>query len=134
MCSRERHPHQMRSTRLMKAVDGPLVILVDDAEQVIDSPLGQALEAVLRSGRAERRAVALAGGTAELNAAAFRGLVAEARRSRAGLLLSPAAPSDAELFGIRLPRTVMFSGPPGRGVMLSRGRHEIVQVANAANK
>ena len=44
---------------------------------------------------------------------------------------SPAAPSDAELFGARLPKTAIFSGPLGRAVQIANGRLRLIQIANA---
>jgi len=111
---------------------GPLAILVDDVEQILDTPFAAALEGFLRGAREHRRSIVIAGSTAELNTASFRGLVAEARKSRAGLVLSPGAPADAELFGVRLPKTALFSGPAGRAVQIANGGHRLVQLANAS--
>jgi S-DNA-T family DNA segregation ATPase FtsK/SpoIIIE len=111
---------------------GPLAILVDDVEQLFDTPLAAHLEGLIRGAHQHNRAVVLAGGVAELNSASFRGPVAEARKSRSGLLLSPSAPTDAELFGVRLPRTAVFSGPAGRAVQIDNGSHRIVQIADAS--
>ena len=113
------------------AARAPLVVLVDDVDQLLDSPFATALESLLRGARESHRAVVIAGGIAELSAASFRGLVAEVKKSRAGLLLSPSAPSDADLFGLRLPKTAVFSGPPGRAVHIENGSHTLVQVADA---
>jgi S-DNA-T family DNA segregation ATPase FtsK/SpoIIIE len=110
---------------------GPLAILVDDVEQILDTPFAAVLEGYLRGAQEHRRSIVIAGSTAELNTASFRGLVAEARKSRAGLVLSPGAPADAELFGVRLPKTTLFSGPAGRAVQIANGGHRLVQLANA---
>jgi len=118
---------------VVNRVDGPAVVLMDDAEQLLDTQIAIYLEGLLRGSHDGRRAVVLAGGLAELNAMSFRGLVAEARKSRAGLLLSPSAPGDAELFGVRLPKTATFSGPAGRAVQIVNGSHRLVQIAEATN-
>jgi S-DNA-T family DNA segregation ATPase FtsK/SpoIIIE len=82
---------------------------------------------VLRDGRDRGHAVVLAGTTEEL-AASFRGFAADARRSRSGLLLSPASHLDGELLGLRLLRSAAFSGPPGRGLLVRGGKALLVQV------
>jgi S-DNA-T family DNA segregation ATPase FtsK/SpoIIIE len=110
---------------------GPVVVLVDDVDQLFDAPVMPALENLLRGARQNGRAVVIAGGTAELNAAAFKGIVAEAKKSRAGLILSPSGPTDADIFGARLPRTALFTGPAGRAVQIDNGAHRLVQVADA---
>ena len=68
----------------------------------------------------------VAGTTGELNQ--FRGFVPEARKSKSGLLLCPPAASEGDVLGVRLPRTAVFSGPPGRGVLVGKGEITVVQV------
>jgi S-DNA-T family DNA segregation ATPase FtsK/SpoIIIE len=68
----------------------------------------------------------VAGTAAELSAA-YRGPVPALRRRRSGLLLSP-APGDADLLGIRLPRTPV-PARPGSGWLVVAGAAERVQVA-----
>jgi S-DNA-T family DNA segregation ATPase FtsK/SpoIIIE len=103
-----------------------LTVLVDDAELIAESPLGEVLTAFVRAARDLRAAVAVAGTAGELNQ--FRGFVPEVRKSKAGLLLSPASTADGDLLGVRLPRTALFSGPPGRGVLALGGEIDVVQV------
>ena len=68
----------------------------------------------------------VAGTAAELSAA-FRGPVPALRRRRSGLLLSP-GPGDADLLGIRLPRTPVPTRP-GSGWLVVAGSAQRVQVA-----
>ena len=68
----------------------------------------------------------VAGTAAELSAA-FRGPVPALRRRRSGLLLSP-GPGDADLLGIRLPRTPV-PARPGSGWLVVAGSAQRVQVA-----
>ena len=117
---------------VLDRLTGPVAVLVDDVEQLFDSPLAAYLEGLIRGAHRHNRAVVLAGGVAELNSVSFRGPVAEARKSRSGLLLSPSAPTDAELLGVRLPKTAIFSGPAGRAVQIDNGNHRIVQIADAS--
>ena len=106
------------------------VVLADDAETLhdtpVEAPLLDLLRADARSGPLGASALVLAGSTTEL-AGRFRGVTVEARRSRTGVLLSPASAVDGDLFGIRVPpggRRI-----PGRGLLVVRGRVTPVQVA-----
>ncbi|MFD2355662.1 hypothetical protein ACFSTC_49910 [Nonomuraea ferruginea] len=104
------------------------VVLVDDAELVNpDSPLGTALEEVLRSGRDGDHGLLIAGTTGDL-AVAYRGFAAETRKSRTGLLLAVQGQADGDLFTIRLPRGTV-GGPPGRGFLVTTGTITPVQAA-----
>ncbi len=57
----------------------------------------------------------------------YQGPVAALRRNRTGLLLSP-GPGDADLFGIRLPRTPLPQRP-GSGWLVTGAALQRVQVA-----
>ncbi|HET6964779.1 MAG TPA: FtsK/SpoIIIE domain-containing protein [Acidimicrobiales bacterium] len=103
-----------------------LTILVDDAELLADAPVSETLTAFLRSARDFRAGVVVAGTSGELNQ--FRGFIPEARKSRAGLLLCPPSPAEGDVLNVRLPRTAVFSGPPGRGLLVSEGEITVVQV------
>jgi S-DNA-T family DNA segregation ATPase FtsK/SpoIIIE len=111
---------------LTSAGEGPLAVLVDDAELLADSPIGEPLTAFLRTARDRSGALILAGTTADLGG--FRGFIPEARKARAGVLLCPTSPGDGDVLGARLPRTALFAGPPGRGVLVIEGALQLVQV------
>jgi S-DNA-T family DNA segregation ATPase FtsK/SpoIIIE len=91
----------------------PLLLLVDDSEAFLDSPVGDALSELLRRG-AHGGAAVVAAHSDEL-AVTYRGIAHEVRRSRAGLLLQP-GPGDGELLGLRLGRA-RPARQPGRGVL-----------------
>ncbi|NUW40975.1 hypothetical protein HT134_12590 [Nonomuraea rhodomycinica] len=104
------------------------VVLVDDAELISpDSPLGMALEEVLRSGRDGDHGLIIAGSTGDLTQA-YRGFVAETRKSRTGVLLSVQSPADGDLLSVRLPRGAV-GGPPGRGLLITMGTMTPIQAA-----
>jgi DNA segregation ATPase FtsK/SpoIIIE, S-DNA-T family len=98
------------------------VLVVDDAGALADAPLLTRLPPGHDGGPA-----VLAAGTAADLARSFQGPLAALRRSRGGLLLCP-GPGDADLLGIRLPRT---GGPvrPGSGWLVTAGVPQRVQVA-----
>ncbi|MFJ2031534.1 FtsK/SpoIIIE domain-containing protein [Streptosporangium sp. NPDC087985] len=104
------------------------VVIVDDAELIsADSPLGTALEQVLRTGRDGEHGLIVGGATGDLTTA-YRGFAAEARKARTGLLLSVQSPADGDLFTIRLPRGTV-GGPPGRGLLVTLGSVTPIQAA-----
>ena len=106
---------------------GRVAVIVDDAELLSDAPAAEALARFARAARDHESAMVVGGTTADL-AAGFRGFVPEVRKTRAGLLLCPGSPADGELLGVRLPRTALFPGPPGRGLLLLDGTQLLVQV------
>jgi DNA segregation ATPase FtsK/SpoIIIE, S-DNA-T family len=108
---------------------GPLAVVVDDAELVEDRHADAVLERVVKGARDEHRVVVAAATTDDLLSSRFRGWLGAARRSRAGLLLSPASHIDGEVFDLRLPRSTSGGGPAGRGLLALRGHAEPVQVA-----
>jgi S-DNA-T family DNA segregation ATPase FtsK/SpoIIIE len=105
---------------------GPMVMCIDDAELLNETPVASAVQAVLRSARDRSHAVVAAGTPEDL--AGFRGFVPELRKSRTGLLLNPAAPSDGEPLGMRVPRTALSPGPPGRALLVAGGTVTTVQL------
>ncbi len=123
----EASPEPRVLAEVLQGAHGPLVVLVDDAELLEQAPVGDLLQQVLREGRDRGHALVAAGTTEEL-AGSFRGATVDARRSRSGLLLSPASPLDGELLGVRLSRSATFSGPVGRGLLVRSGQVLLVQV------
>jgi S-DNA-T family DNA segregation ATPase FtsK/SpoIIIE len=106
---------------------GRYVVLVDDAELLLDTPLDDRLGRVVRAARDADQAVVAAGTTGDL-ASQYRGFVVDVRRSRSGLLLSPQSQGDGDLLGVRLPRN-MIPGPLGRGLLVLGGAVTPVQAA-----
>jgi len=111
---------------LLASVSGPVAVIVDDAEFLADSPIGEALTTFGRAARDHSNALVVGGTAGELGV--FRGFIPEARKSRTGLLLCPAGPGDGDVLGVRLPRTAVFAGPPGRGVLVVESDLQVVQV------
>jgi hypothetical protein len=125
--SHRAEPDPSRLAAALNAVSGPVALVVDDAELLVETAVAELLQQVLRAGRDLGHAVLLAGTTGELGAV-FRGFPAEARKSRSGLLLSPGSHLDGELLGVRLPRSAAFRGPAGRGLLVRNGGPLLVQV------
>jgi S-DNA-T family DNA segregation ATPase FtsK/SpoIIIE len=114
---------------LAKLLDGVErhVVLVDDAELLLDTALDDLLGRLARAARDADQAVVAAGTTADLSSQ-YRGFVVDLRRSRSGLLLSPQSQGDGDLLGVRLPRN-MAAGPLGRGLLVVNGAVTPVQAA-----
>ncbi len=56
----------------------------------------------------------------------YRPLLTQLRRHRSGLLLGPIGPGEAEALGLR--RAPSSAGPPGRALLVHRGRARLVQL------
>jgi S-DNA-T family DNA segregation ATPase FtsK/SpoIIIE len=106
----------------------PVLIVIDDGEELTDSASGRALETIVRRGRDVGIRVI---GACEVQSAhrAFGSWVSEARKHKVGLLLTPDFDIDGDLFGVRLPRTTQRRFPPGRGFLVERGGLALLQVA-----
>lgn len=105
----------------------PIVVVVDDGEEVAESMAAPALETIVRRGRDLDLRVLCA---CERQAAqrAFGGWLRELRKEEHGLLLAPDADVDGDLLGVRLPRRTNPVFPQGRGYLVERGTIELVQV------
>jgi S-DNA-T family DNA segregation ATPase FtsK/SpoIIIE len=99
------------------------VVIADDLGSPVDAP---AL-AELPSPADDHPVLLVAASSAGQLAAHYQGPVATLRRSRTGLLLCP-QPGDADLLGIRLPRTPV-PARPGSGWWVDGGVVQRVQVA-----
>jgi S-DNA-T family DNA segregation ATPase FtsK/SpoIIIE len=100
---------------------GPAVVVADDVGAPADVP------ALLRPALSSAGIALIVAAHAGQLSAHYQGPVAALRRSRAGLLLCP-GPGDADLLGIRLPRTPL-PNRPGSGWLVDGGALHRVQVA-----
>ncbi|MDR0344119.1 MAG: cell division protein FtsK [Nocardiopsaceae bacterium] len=103
------------------------VVLADDAELLVNGPLSDPLEKIVRTGRDGDHGLILAGSTPDFTRA-YSGFVPAALKSRAGILVAIETPNDGDLFNIRLPRNA-GPGPLGRGLLIRPGRVLPVQLA-----
>jgi S-DNA-T family DNA segregation ATPase FtsK/SpoIIIE len=106
----------------------PLVVVVDDAEELAESFGAQPLETVVRRGR-DLDVRVLAACERQAAQRAFTGWLRELRKEEHGLLLAPDADVDGDILGVRLPRRTNPVFPPGRGYLVERGIVQLVQVA-----
>ncbi|HET7488113.1 MAG TPA: FtsK/SpoIIIE domain-containing protein [Acidimicrobiales bacterium] len=113
---------------LLDEVDGPVAVVVDDAELVVEGRLAQLLEQVVRAARDHDIVVVAAATTDDLIAGRFRGWLADVRRCKAGLLLCPSSNLDGDALDVKLPRSLAGGWPAGRALLVTRNRAAPVQV------
>ena len=102
------------------------VIVVDDAELLTDTPLGNELTARYRRIRDSRhRLIAAAAADGSFG---LRGLVPELAKTKCGLVLAPASSTDGSVLGARLPASMFAPGVSLRGALVHHGRITAVQV------
>jgi DNA segregation ATPase FtsK/SpoIIIE, S-DNA-T family len=115
---------------VLAAVEGPVAVLVDDAELLRDGEAADELSLIVNrdSGPAFRRVLVFAGDPEAGLCAGFGGWQVDAKRARRGALTAPAALSDGELIGARLTRGQVGQPPrPGR-CLLNAGDGRLVTV------
>ncbi|MBI2708946.1 MAG: FHA domain-containing protein [Actinobacteria bacterium] len=103
----------------------PLVVLVDDAEQIDDAD--GALDALLARRRADVHVVAAARN--DVLRTLYTHWTRAVRQSRAGILLRPDVDLDGDLLGTHLPRRTTVPLTAGRGYLVVGGEVDLVQVA-----
>ena len=113
---------------LVPSQDRPTLLLVDDLELLgTDGVLADAIVDYVGELR-DRPGMVVGAGTTDELSGSYRGPAPTLKKSRSGLLLCPASPNDGDVFGLRLPRSVIGSAVPGRGIMSSGGQWQSVQV------
>lgn len=112
---------------VLNAATGRLALLVDDAPLLHGAAVAELPEMVARDGHEQGHSTIVAG-TADDLLRPMRGFIVEVRQSRAGLLLCPESHLHAEVVGARLPRSAVFSQPPGRGILVDDRGQLAVQV------
>ena len=93
------------------------MVLIDDAELLRECDAADVLRSVMRSGDDRPQGLVIAGGADDI-CTGFSGWQIDVKKSRQGALLSPQGPTDGDLIGVRLPRSIV-GGPvvPGRALL-----------------
>ena len=125
-----RRKHLFRGDREPLGVEGRTVLLVDDADLLVEGEAATHLEALIKLGSRQPVRVVLACDTFTVTRS-FAGWVAELRRTRRALVLQPAIANDGDAFGVRLRTRPGATFPPGRGFLIDRGTATLVQCARA---
>jgi len=119
--------------RLAKALTAgdpsrPFIVVLDNGEELMNTPGGLALETIVRRGR-DTGVRLIAAVERQVAAGAFGGWFGEVKRDEQALLLDPNVDVDGGVFGVRLPRRSSIEFVPGRGYLVSRGTVSLIQVA-----
>lgn len=112
------------------AAGTPILVVIDDAQELVDSSAERALETVARKAR-DRHVFLVAAAESTAAHRTYSGVIPEMRKDRHGLLLTPDPDIDGELIGLALPRTPTARMVTGRGYLAERGELTLVQVADA---
>ncbi|ROS30719.1 FtsK/SpoIIIE domain-containing protein [Cellulomonas sp. PhB150] len=114
--------------QLVPADGAPTLLVIDDLELLgTDGVLADAVVEHVGALR-DRPGLVVAGGTTDELSGSYRGPAPALKKSRSGLLLSPSSPNDGDVFGLRLPRSVIGAPVPGRGILSLAGAWQSVQV------
>ncbi|WP_250007569.1 FtsK/SpoIIIE domain-containing protein [Actinoplanes sp. M2I2] len=115
-------------SEILRATEEPVVIVVDDADNLAKSASDALFTEVARTGAERRRGLIAAGQTDRL-LSGFSGWIPELRRNRQGLLISPQAPGDGELIGGKVARSRLGGDKAGRAFLSDgSGRLFTVQI------
>lgn len=119
---------EIANSRTTSGDRSPLLVVVDDGDELTEGPVAAALEKLVRTARDTGIVLAIGAQTFALHRA-YSGWLRLARESRHGVLLMPDPDLDGELFATRLPHKTSHVFPPGRGFLVRRGATILVQVA-----
>ena len=108
---------------------GPLLLLVDDAEQFADND--QAFAGLLSSRTSDLLMVA-AGRSDDLRSL-YSHWTKTIRKARCGVLLQPNVDYDGEILGVNLPRRPPVAVTPGRGYLVSGGTLDFLQAMSPSD-
>ncbi|MFC4068772.1 FtsK/SpoIIIE domain-containing protein [Actinoplanes subglobosus] len=99
----DENPRDPDFADLMEPGDGPVVLLIDDAESWRDMLARDYVRQLIRQASGTNRAVVIAGEISSV-AMGFSGWQVEVKKNRRGILLSPPTLSAGDLVGVRLSR------------------------------
>ncbi len=113
---------------LLRAQQGPVVVLIDDADGIDDV---DGAVAGLLGARPDLHVVAAA--RADSLRSLYGHWTQEVRKSKVGVLLRPSIDYDGDLVGANLPRRAPVQMGVGRGYLAHNGELDIVQIAQCQN-
>jgi S-DNA-T family DNA segregation ATPase FtsK/SpoIIIE len=109
----------------LRSADGPVVLLIDDAEGFDDAD--GAIAGLLAAGRPDLHVIAA--GRSDTLRTLYGHWTQTVRRSKTGVLLRPNIDLDGDLLGVTLPRRAPVRLGAGRGYLIHNGEWDIVQLA-----
>ncbi|GAA3183369.1 MULTISPECIES: FtsK/SpoIIIE domain-containing protein [Streptomyces] len=129
----DEQPTEQQFAGLLDPGDGPVVLVVDDAEVWRDLICRDWLKTFVRKASGSNRGVIIGGDVATVGVG-FAGWQSEIKKNRRGVLLSPPNLGDGDLVGVRLSRSqVAAKVVPGAGLLhLGSGALMTTQIPRAA--
>jgi DNA segregation ATPase FtsK/SpoIIIE, S-DNA-T family len=122
---------EARALHAVLAETSRAVLVIDDAELLVGTPLGDEVLTQCRVLRDSGHRILAA--TVPDSVSTLRGITAELAKLKCGVLLEPANPLDGAPFGVRLPLSILTTGIPLRGAFVQGSRTTAVQVPSVAN-
>ncbi|WP_129840585.1 FtsK/SpoIIIE domain-containing protein [Streptomyces sp. RFCAC02] len=108
---------EVREALSTSSTEHPIVVFVDDAEDLRRCDADNELKAILTQGTERGRYLVLGGDEGDI-CGGFSGWQVEAKKARRGVLLSPASHRSGELIGAKLPRSAAAEQvQPGKGIL-----------------
>ncbi|MFD9811994.1 FtsK/SpoIIIE domain-containing protein [Streptomyces sp. NPDC059080] len=128
----DEQPTEQQFAELLDPGDGPVVLVVDDAEMWRDLICRDWLKTFVRKASGSNRGVIIGGDVATVGVG-FSGWQSEIKKNRRGVLLSPPNLGDGDLVGVRLSRAqVAAKVVPGAGLLhLGSGTLMTTQIPTA---
>ncbi|KAB8161482.1 cell division protein FtsK [Streptomyces sp. 3MP-14] len=107
----------LREAVSTSSVENPIVVLVDDGEDLRRCDAADELKALVTQGSQLGRYLVLGGDEGEI-CGGFSGWQVDAKKARRGALLSPTTHRSGDLIGAKLPRSAAAEQPtPGRAIL-----------------
>lgn len=116
----DEEPTETQLAEVLDPGDGPVVLVVDDAEVWRDVMCRDWLRAFVRRAAGNRRGVII-GGDVESVAMGFSGWQVDVKKNRRGALLSPPNLSDGDLVGARLSRAQLATRVVAGAALVHQG-------------
>jgi S-DNA-T family DNA segregation ATPase FtsK/SpoIIIE len=114
-------------TSALESLDGPGIVVMDDAEMLRDCDAAGELSRLIAFGADSQRALVF-GGDAENLGVGFRGWQVDGKKARRGCLIAPSTLPEGDLIGARLTRGMLGETPrPGR-CLLNIGDGNLITV------
>ena len=108
---------EMQQALSTSSVEDPIVVVVDDGEDLRRFDAGDEMRNILTQGASLGRYLVLGGDETDL-CSGFSGWQVDVKKARRGVLLSPSTHRSGELIGAKLPRSVAVEQPtPGKGIL-----------------
>jgi S-DNA-T family DNA segregation ATPase FtsK/SpoIIIE len=104
-----------------------LHVILDDVDLLADAPIAADLQRLMLLTRDTGSRFIGAGPTTEM-VGSFKPLIQELRKTKSALILSPTLPTDGEIVGAKIPRSLLNQGAVGRSILIQNRTLLSIQV------